>query len=181
MMAGVPGVRTKEDGTMSKRMVKWLLLGILGGMGAVFTLIGVGAGRLFQLSPDMWTVHGRGSEKLFTGLFTSFGVVMLVLGIGFFAVMTWRERQREDLFRYGTVVQGVVEDLQWNYAVQVNGRHPWYAYVKCSHPRTGEQVTLRSHSEYGPRPQIGEMVQVAFDPMDEKKYAVALTPRRMKE
>lgn len=78
------------------------------------------------------------------------------------------------MFDYGTVVQGVVVDLQWNYAVQVNGHHPWYAYVKCTHPRTGEQITLRSHGEYGIRPQIGATVRVAFDPMDETKYAVKL-------
>lgn len=160
---------------MSKRTVKWMLLGILGGMGVVFTLIGVGAGWLFYISPETWMVHGHGSAWLFSGLFTGFGVVMLALGIGFFVSIGYREKQREELFRYGTVVQGVVEDLQWNYAVQVNGRHPWHAYVKCKHPRTGEQVTLRSHGEYGMRPKIGEIVRVAFDPMDETKYAVKLT------
>lgn len=160
---------------MSKRTVKWMLLGILGGMGVVFTLIGVGAGWLFCTSPETWMVHGNGSAWLFSGLFTGFGVVMLALGIGFFVGIGYQEKQREELFRYGMVVQGVVEDLQWNYAVQVNGRHPWYAYVKCTHPRTGEQVTLRSHSEYGMRPKIGEIVRVAFDPMDETKYAVKLT------
>lgn len=164
---------------MSQRGVKWLLLGVLGGMGLVFTLIGTGSGWLFQVSPEIWVAHGHGSAKLFTGLFTTFGVVMLALGVGFFALMSRREHQRDELFRYGMVVQGVVEDLQWNYAVSVNGRHPWHAMVKCVHPRTGEQITVRSHGEYGPQLRIGETVRVAFDPMDEKKYAVELSPQRV--
>lgn len=83
-------------------------------------------------------------------------------------------RMRKALKKYGICVQAVVEDVRVNRAVRVNDRHPYVAYVGCVHPVTKETVSLPSHSKMVMTVQAGDIVNVYFDPRDEKKYAVDL-------
>lgn len=162
---------------MSYKKVRVLLLVILGGVGVVFMLVAGGLSYLCHAAPEAWCVQVGDLQQLriLIAVFGITGLGQLMLGVGLFVGMGRRERQREELFLYGTVVNGQVEAVRCNYAVSVNGRHPWYACVRCVHPITGQQITVRSHGVYDILLQEGDTVRVAFDPMNEKKYAVEMT------
>ena len=102
------------------------------------------------------------------------GVAILTLGIGFtiWFVMGRGERRREELLQYGLRTTAVVTELRQNRSVQVNGRHPWVAIATCTHPSTREETTVKSHMLWHPSVQEGDHVDVAFDPMDERRYAM---------
>lgn len=104
-----------------------------------------------------------------------FGVTALILlGTGWIIwfVMGRRESAREELFQYGLRASAVITELRENRSVTVNNRHPWVAVATCVHPTTREQVTLRSHMVWKPSVQVGDTVEAAFDPMDERRYAL---------
>ena len=104
-----------------------------------------------------------------------FGVVALVtLGLGFiiWSVMGRGQRRREEILQYGLRTTAVVTELRQNRSVQVNRRHPWVAIATCTHPSTHEEMTLKSHMLWYPAIAEGDRVDVAFDPMDERRYAM---------
>ena len=106
--------------------------------------------------------------------------LMAVVGIGLFIGMGRGERRREELLTWGTQVDATVEKVAQNRLLQVNGRNPWYVEVSCRHPVTRENVQLRSHYVFRLTVQPGDHVRVAFDPMDERKYAVILPEGKAK-
>lgn len=81
-------------------------------------------------------------------------------------------RRREELLGWGTRVTGTVTEVQANRNVRVNGRHPVRLLVACEHPVTREKTTVRSHDLWKSPLSPGDTVQVAFDPVNEKRYAV---------
>ena len=102
------------------------------------------------------------------------GIALVHLAIGFilWRVMGRRERMREELRQYGLRVSAVISELRINRSVQVNNRHPWVAVATCVHPSTREKVTVRSHLLWNPTVAEGDKVDVLFDPMDERRYAM---------
>lgn len=106
-----------------------------------------------------------------------FGVVSIItLGIGFtiWAVMRRGERRREEIMQYGLRTTAVIVELRQNRSVQVNSRHPWVAVATCTHPTTREEMTLKSHMLWHPTVAEGDKVDVAFDPLDERRYAMVI-------
>lgn len=104
-----------------------------------------------------------------------FGVVSLitlVIGFTIWSVMGRGERKREEILQYGLRTTAVVTELRQNRSVQVNGRHPWVAIATCTHPSTREEMTIKSHMLWHPAIAEGDHIDVAFDPMDERKYAM---------
>ena len=104
-----------------------------------------------------------------------FGVVSLILigtGVTVWLVMGRSERRREDLLRYGLQARALVTEVRENYSVRVNQRHPWVVIAACVHPVTRENMTLRSHLVWNPAVREGDTINVAFDPMNEKRYAM---------
>lgn len=149
-----------------------LVFGLLGGtytvMGGVFLALALAkAGslqQLFALSED---------ETVFPLL----GTVFLVLGIVFLLVTLIfvrgdkrRARMREELLTWGTRVKAEVVDVRVDYTVRVNRRSPVIAKVRCTLP-SGE-VTLKSPRLWDKCPATGDMVEVIYDPMDEKRYVI---------
>lgn len=164
---------------MSQRKMRLLLLGIFGGLGVIYLIVSVVAGVLSHtMSPEqLAAVDG---EEAFPILFMVFGVLgigFLAAGVGIFIGMSRAEKRREEMFLYGHVVKGTVEDVKCNHAVRVNNRSPWHVYVRCQHPVTRENVIVRSHGVYDLTVQQGDTVRVAFDPLDERKHAVELPER----
>ncbi len=107
----------------------------------------------------MWVFVGLGVVSVLTGI-----IVPWAMGRG--------EKRRELLISCGRLASGVVTEVAENAAVSVNNRHPHYVRVRCEHPLTGEEVTVRSHSLWGRVPEAGARIDVFFDPMNEKRYAV---------
>ena len=161
---------------MTLRRVRWMLLIMLGLMGVVFMIIGLvmGTAMAGYLPEVAATVEDPADMPVVFGVFTSLGAVMAAVGIGLFIGMGRGERRREELLTWGTQVDATVEKVAQNRLLQVNGRNPWYVEVSCRHPVTRENVQLRSHYVFRLTVQPGDHVRVAFDPMDERKYAVIL-------
>ena len=167
---------------MTQRKVRFLLLGIFGGLGVIYLIVSAVMGVMtYTLSPSELAAIDGDPEAfpILFGVFGILGAAFLCAGAGCFIGMTRAEKRREELFLYGSVVEGVVEELRCNYAVKVNRYHPWYVYVRCRHPLTREEVTVRSHSVFDPAVKAGDKVRVAFDPLDERRNAVELPERKV--
>ena len=167
---------------MTLRRVRWMLLIMLGLMGVVFMIIGLvmGAAMAGYLPEVAATVEDPADMPVVFGVFTSLGAVMAAVGIGLFIGMGRGERRREELLTWGTQVDATVEKVAQNRLLQVNGRNPWYVLVSCRHPVTRENVQLRSHYVFQLTVRPGDRVRVAFDPIDERKYAVILPEGKAK-
>ena len=109
---------------------------------------------------------------LMGGIFGLVAIVTLGIGLTIWAVMGRGERRREEILQYGLRATAVIVELRQNRSVQVNSRHPWVAVAQCTHPSTREEVTLKSHMLWYPAVAEGDKVDVAFDPMDERRYAM---------
>ena len=77
---------------------------------------------------------------------------------------------REELLTWGSRVKGEVVDVRVDYPVRVNRRSPVIAKVRCTLP-SGE-ITLRSPRLWDAHPAVGNVVEVIYDPMDEKRYVI---------
>lgn len=149
-----------------------LVFGILGAvyavLGGVFLAIAASAGgdirRIFTLPEDelVFAINGT--------LFTALGVIFLLVTLLLARADRRRVRLREELRQYGTRVKGTIVDVRVDYAVKVNRRSPVIAKVQCMLP-SGE-VTLKSHRLWDACPAVGDVVEVIYDPMDERKYVI---------
>ena len=106
------------------------------------------------------------------GIFGAVALVLLITGFAIWFVLGRREKRREELLQYGLRTTAVILELEQNRSVSVNNRHPWVVVATCAHPSTHEQMTVRSHMVWHPTVAEGDKVDVAFDPMDERRYAV---------
>ncbi|MGN0971265.1 MAG: hypothetical protein ACI4OY_04860 [Aristaeellaceae bacterium] len=161
---------------MTLRRVRWMLLIMLGLMGVGFMVMGLALGATMKgyLPWLAATVDDPAEVPIAFGILTGLGAVMAAVGVGCFIGIGRGERRREELMAWGTQVDATVEKVAQNRMLQVNGRSPWYVEVSCRHPATREDVRLRSHYVFQLTVQAGDHVRVAFDPMDERKYAVLL-------
>ena len=161
---------------MTLRRVRWMLLIMVGLMGVAFMAMGLALGATMKgyLPWLAATVDDPSEVPVAFGVLTGMGAVMAVVGVGLFIGMGRGERRREELLTWGTQVDATVEKVAQNRLLQVNGRNTWYVEVSCRHPVTRENVQLRRHYVFRLTVQPGDHVRVAFDPMDERKYAVIL-------
>lgn len=116
---------------------------------------------------------------LMGGIFGAMAILLLAIGFIIWFAMGRGERRREDLLQYGLRTTAVVTELKQNRSVQVNHRHPWNIIASCTHPSTREEMTIKSHMVWKPAVAVGDKIDVAFDPMDERRYAMD-TPEEAK-
>ena len=145
------------------KTIRWFFLLIFCGVGLAMLLMALFTATLPKNAGDMTMIK---KTMAFQGvLFTAIGVLLyILLGLG--------EKKRESLLTDGTRVQGEIVAVERNMMIRMNRRCPWRVKVRCVHPLTGEEITLRSHSLWDCAYQPGEKVDVLFDPVNEKKYAV---------
>ncbi len=104
-------------------------------------------------------------------VFLCIGVVFTLVGVIVWWAMGRGDEKRAVLLSYGQRVRAEIVEVREDRTVSVNGRHPWRIFAACEHPLTREQVRLRSHYVWDNVPKVGDGVDVAFDPMNEKRYA----------
>ena len=150
-----------------------LVFGLLGGtytvVGGVFlTLANTKTGGVQE-------IFSHPEEEIV--VFATLGTVFLLLGIAFLIVTLLlaradkrRARMREELLTGGSRIKGEVVDVRVDYTVRVNRRSPMIAKVRCTLP-SGE-ITLRSPRLWDAHPAVGNVVEVIYDPMDEKRYVI---------
>ena len=149
---------------------------VFGLLGAVFLTIGLAllsaAGLLTGGFAQIFAQMGKENALAIVGfVFSVLGAVFLLVTVVLTAVAKRRRRQMEELRQFGRCVQGIITDVQVNHAVRVNGYSPLIAMVECTTPR-GDKAMLRSDSLWHACPSTGDVVDVYFDPMDEKKYII---------
>lgn len=122
-----------------------------------------------------------GGAMLHMGVSPVLGYVFLPLGVAFLLVTAavWyffsrARRRREELLTWGTRAKATVTGVRANLNVRVNRRNPDVVLAQCVHPITRETVTLRSHNVMDCTLHPGDTVEIAFDPMNERRYAFDL-------
>ena len=104
------------------------------------------------------------------GIVTAFvGLPFLFLGLIFLGgsalVLIWRYRlsqQQVQVLKWGQATLGKVINLKENYAIEVNGKHPWsidYQYEANGQTYTGQMTTL---SDPGRQLQPGKQIYVLY-------------------
>ena len=150
-----------------------LVFGLLGGtytvVGGVFLTLAIAK------TGGVQEIFSHPKEEIV--VFAPLGTVFLLLGIAFLIVTLLlaradkrRARMREELLTWGSRVKGEVVDVRVDYTVRVNRRSPVIAKVRCTLP-SGE-ITLRSPRLWDAHPAVGNVVEVIYDPMDEKRYVI---------
>jgi len=90
------------------------------------------------------------------------GLIFLASGAG---LLIWRyqvNQKQVQVLKYGEPNLGLVNNLQENFSIQINGRHPWaigYQYQANGQTLEGQVTTL---NQPGPQLQPGKEVYVLF-------------------
>ena len=158
-----------------KRGGSWIVKLVFSIMGLVYTAIGVVCLTLAtNFAGDIRRIFDLPEDEL---ALTIVGTVFGVLGVGFLIAALCvglagrkQKRMREELLQYGARVTGIVAEVWVNSSIRVNGRSPLLASVQCTFP-TGD-ITLKSRNLWNACPSTGDMVEVIYDPMDEKRYVI---------
>lgn len=138
---------------------------VFGLLGLIYTLLGAGMtyfGQLSSADPDLPIVGNA---------FLLLGIAFLIATACIWYFIGRKERQRRAVLAYGIRVTATVTDVRPNYAIKVNRRCPWVAYAECTHPVTGEHLQLHSHNLWNCTIVTGQSVEIAFDQMNEKRFA----------
>ena len=111
----------------------WWIAGlVLGILGVVFSLVGAGL--------------TLGRITAFVGIpFLLIGLPLLVVGGWVFGWRYQKARKVVNVLRDGDAARGQIVEVQENYSVTVNGRHPWvirYEYSVNGQTYTGKVTTL---------------------------------------
>lgn len=147
------------------KTIKWVLRLTFGLMAIVYLAVSISMFFAAQTDP---------AEEAFPALMYTFGGAgLLFLALAVFVpwLINRGERKRQDLLSWGLRVPATVVDIRPNYSVRVNRRHPWTVYAECIHPISREKVLLHSHAIWNCTVSTGQTVDIAFDQMNEKRFA----------
>ena len=158
-----------------KRNANFILKLIFGLMGLLYSVIGlVFLGLAVKWAGDLCRIFTLPEEHLAFAIngtvFTALGVIFLIVTVILILVGKRRARMREELLTWGSRIKGEVVDVRVDYTVRVNRRSPVIAKVRCTLP-SGE-ITLRSPRLWDAHPAVGNVVEVIYDQMDEKRYVI---------
>jgi Protein of unknown function (DUF3592) len=124
---------------------------VFGLLGMIFTLVGAGL-----------TI---GILTAFIGIpFLLFGVAFLVAGAG---VLLWRYQNAlkvVNVLREGETTRGQIIEIQENYSVTINGRHPWVIRYQFQANRQDHAGQITIMNQPGQEFQAGKAVSVLYLP-----------------
>jgi hypothetical protein len=137
----------------------WIAALVFGLIGTIFFLVGAG---------------------LLLGIVTAIvGVIFLFLGMAFLGaggtVFFWRYQAAQKtvgVLRDGIAVVGEITDLQQNYSVTINGRHPWiiaYAYAVRGQTYAARVNTL---NQPGLQLRAGRPVRILYLPGEPQRSSI---------
>jgi len=129
----------------------WIAALVFGLLGVIFFLTGAG---------------------LTIGIITAFvGIPFLFLGAAFLGagawVFIWRYQETQkvvNVLREGEATSGQIVEVEENYSVTVNGRHPWtirYEFQANGQRQEGKVTTL---NQPGQQLQVGKAIRVLYLP-----------------
>lgn len=127
-----------------------------------------------MVDPDHPADYMDSTFRILMWVFSGLGLFLLLTGVIVSVCMSNGQRRREALLGYGRRATGTIQEVQIVRSVTVCNRHPRVVVATCVHPLTGQTVTLRSHQLWDCTAVPGQHVEIAFDPINEKKYAMDL-------
>lgn len=127
-----------------------------------------------MVDPDHPADYMDGTFRIMMWVFSGLGLFLLLTGVIVSVCMSHGQRRREALLGYGRRATGTIQEVRIVRSVTVCNRHPRVVVATCVHPLTGQTVTLRSHQLWDCTAVPGQQVEIAFDPINEKKYAMDL-------
>ncbi len=101
------------------------------------------------------------------------GIPFFLMGIAFLGggggVLAWRYREAQNIvnvLRTGEATRGEVVEVTENYAVQVNGRHPWIVRYRFQADGRTYEGAVRTLNRPDPQLQVGAPASVLYLPED---------------
>jgi hypothetical protein len=129
----------------------WIVALVFGILGLIFSLVGAG------LSISKVTS--------FVGIpFLLIGVPMLGIGVWVFIARYQNARKVVYVLRDGKATPGQIADVQENYSVTINGRHPWLIRYQFQANGQEYQGTVSTMNRPGERLQAGNATYVLYLP-----------------
>lgn len=144
------------------KLFKMIFSSVFGAVGLVFLAVGLAVRSV----PDA-------DAPVLAPIFCLSGGIFLLVAM--ITLLLLSDRRRKRLLDTGIRVTATVTDIRPNYGVKLNQRSPYRVYAQCEHPLTRETVTLHSHDLFHLTVATGQTVEIAFDPMHEKRYAFDLS------
>jgi len=125
------------------------------------------AALVFGLVGIVFSLVGAG---LTIGILTAFvGLPFLLLGLTFLGagggVLIWRYQETQKVvkvLREGEATLGQIVDIQENYSVSVNGRHPWIIRYQFQANGQGQEGQVTTLNQPGQQLQEGKAVRVLY-------------------
>lgn len=116
-----------------------------------------------------------GALMILGAVFSIVGTVLFAVAIIVALVARSMGRERRLLLQSNQRATAIVREIRPNYALRCNGHNPYRVYAECINPVSGALETLASHNVWQVNAEVGDMVEIAFDPNDAKRYAFDLS------
>lgn len=150
------------------KTVRFVLTLVFSLLGAVFLALGL----------ILYAAYSAGSDDPALALLATFFALVGALFFLGIIISRWiirtLQQRRLALLDYGIRVDALVTEVRRNRSVEVNGRHPYRVWARCVHPVTHQEVTMHSHNLWRCTVSPGDTVTVAFDQMNETRFAFDL-------
>lgn len=148
----------------------WSFLGIL------FVMLGV---CFLAVDACLWVALKGNSVGWILGLvFAGIGLVFVLLGVAFFIIDYRARRRRQRIREQGRYVMGEITAVRPNYQIELNGRNPFFAVVRCQ-DAYGKVTMLRSENRrdlWFRDDLVGRQVRVYIEDESMRHYVVDLEP-----
>ncbi len=158
--------------------MKRLFTNVYGLLGFIFAVVGcpffiTSVVIWFHLDAFLRSPNVRGEPILLPIIFSITGVVLLLLGGLFLGIWRKKEKTIARVKAGGYYVMATVVNVDQNFAISVNGRHPYIVECEYQDGFTDTRYFFKSENRYEyPGNIIGQAVRVYVDRKDYGQYYV---------
>lgn len=146
---------------------------IFGGVGAVFTIIGL----IMTANIDALinSPNSSGDVRILPIVFTGMGLLFVAIGVPFIVIDIKKNIAIKKAIAAGYYIYAKVVEIRPNYNVRINGRHPYVLECQYEDPSTGAiHVFVSGSMMYAPEQLLDTDVKVWVDRNNYGIYKVDL-------
>ena len=115
---------------------------IFGGIGALFTIIGII--MTVNLEALIASPNSSGDVTILPIIFTGLGLLFLIIGVPFILHDIKVSKNKKRIIAEGYFIYAKVVEIRPNYAVRINGIHPYIVECQYNDPYSGAIHVFRS-------------------------------------